>query len=269
MKIPVIQGRGLDALAGSGDAQGILINRTLARSGFLGDNPIGAQVYSSGPVPSTVVGIVDDVRQLGLDINAGSQVFVDYNELQTRNAMAATSPPYFAVRTDDDPRALIADIRSVVRQLDGRAVVDNVATMEQLVANSMVRPRLYAVLVGLFAVVAVTLAVVGIYGVVSFSVVQRTREIGIRIALGARRSQVLALVMSQVLLLTFIGIVTGVAGGTAVTRYLAGMLFGVTPMDPATFIAASALFAAVAAVGAFVPARRATIVDPIAALRAE
>jgi putative ABC transport system permease protein len=137
------------------------------------------------------------------------------------------------------------------------------------VSNSIARPRLYAVLMGVFAGLAVALAAIGIYGVMAYGVAQRTREIGIRMALGAQRLEVLGLVVGQGLSLAGIGIVLGLGGAAGVTQYLEGMLFGITPLDPATFVVVSLLFAAVAALAAFVPARRATKIDPIIALRVE
>ena len=141
--------------------------------------------------------------------------------------------------------------------------------MDDIVSNRIARPRMYAVLLGIFAGIGVALAAIGIYGVMAYSVSQRTREIGIRVALGAQRSEVVGLVLNQSLVLTVVGIALGIAGAAAVTRYLEGLLFGLTPLDPATFIGVSVMFAAVALVAAYVPARRATRVDPLVALRCE
>jgi putative ABC transport system permease protein len=141
--------------------------------------------------------------------------------------------------------------------------------MQQLASDSISRPRFYAVLLGVFAVVAVTLAAVGLYGVVAYSVTRRTREIGIRMALGAARGDVLSLVLGQTLVLTAAGIALGIGGAAGLTRYLAGMLFGVTPLDPTTFVGVALTFGAVAICAALVPARRATTVDPLVALRYE
>jgi putative ABC transport system permease protein len=141
--------------------------------------------------------------------------------------------------------------------------------MDQLVANRISRPRMYAVLLGIFAAVAVALAAIGIYGVLAYSVAQRTREIGVRMALGARRAAVMRLVLGQSLVWTFAGISLGLAGAAVLTRYLDRMLFGLTRLDPATFAAVPVLFGVVAALASYVPARRATRVDPSIALRSE
>jgi putative ABC transport system permease protein len=156
-----------------------------------------------------------------------------------------------------------------VRQLDPNATLDHVATMEAIVSNSIVRPRMNAVLVAIFSAGAVALASIGLYGVMSYSVAQRRREIGIRMALGARRGQVMGMVLRRSTVLAAIGIVIGLAGAAGVTRFLHGLLFGVTPLDPMTFAATAALFACIALVAAYAPAQRATTVDPLEALRCE
>jgi hypothetical protein len=252
----------------------MLINQTLARSGFLGEHPIGRQIYALGRAPWEIVGIVSDVRQFDLDQDPDPQIFIDYRQEPPPPAplpaQAGPPPaPYFAVRTGDDPLAVAASMRSIVRELEPQATLDNIATMEQLVSNSIARPRLYAVLLGVFAGVAVALTTIGIYGVMAYSVAQRIREIGIRMALGAQRGDVMRLVLGQSLVLTAFGIAAGIAGAFAVTRYLQQMLFGLTPLDPATFVTVALTFGVIAALAAFVPARRATRVDPLVALRCE
>jgi ABC-type antimicrobial peptide transport system permease subunit len=176
---------------------------------------------------------------------------------------------YYTVRSVGDPMSVVPHVRDVLRQLDPQAAVYHVALMEQLVSNSISRRRLYAVLVGVFAGVALGLAAIGIYGVMTYSVAQRTREIGIRMALGAQRVQVLALVLRDGLILTTVGIALGLVGAAVTTRLVEGMLFGITPLDPTTFIAVSLMFGLVATVASYVPARRATNVDPVIALRCE
>jgi ABC-type antimicrobial peptide transport system permease subunit len=164
---------------------------------------------------------------------------------------------------------VIAGVRRIARELDPQAGVHSVATMEELVANRLSRPRLYAAVLGLFTAVAAILTLAGLFGVVACAVAERTREIGIRMALGAHRSSVVILVLRQTLALTALGIVAGLSGAAGLTRYLEGLLFGLTPLDPATWVAAAALFAVTALAAAGLAARRAATVDPAVALRRE
>jgi len=269
--IHLMAGRGLAETDRPGQPRVMLISQNIARSGFLGANPIGSHVYAGGPDPIEVVGIVEDIRQFGLDKDPIAQAFVDFRQFPPPPLAMSLGrfPLWFAVRTGDRPDAAIASIRAIVRQVEPDATVDDIATLQQLVSDSISRPRFYAVLLGVFAVVAVTLAAIGLYGVIAYSVARRTREIGIRMALGAARADVLSLVLGQTLALTVAGIVLGLAGAAALTRYLAGMLFGVTPLDPTTFAAVAVIFGAVAICAALMPARRATNVDPLIALRYE
>jgi putative ABC transport system permease protein len=247
----------------------LVINDALARRDFPGANPIGKTVYLvRDRDPWQIVGVVEDVRQAGLDEEPRPQVFVDSRQWRGM-APGLRLLQYYAVRTSGDPLAVISSVRSVLHNLDPRTALYNVAPMSQIVSNSIARPRLYAVLVSIFAGVAVALAAIGIYGTMAYSVAQRTREIGIRMALGAQRAEVMRLVLGQTLVLTVVGILGGISGAAAVTRYLEGMLFGLTPLDPATFITVSALFTLVATIASYLPARRATRVDPLIALREE
>jgi putative ABC transport system permease protein len=172
-------------------------------------------------------------------------------------------------RTGPDPASLASTIRAEVLSIDPDQPVSAVRTMEQVLSSSVAERRFYMLLLGIFAALAVALAAVGIYGVMSYTVAQSTREIGIRMALGAQVSDVLKLIFGQAMLLAFIGIGAGVAGALALTRLMSSLLYGVTPTDPATFVSVSALLVAVAAVACYVPARRATKVDPITAIRHE
>jgi putative ABC transport system permease protein len=270
MGIRVMAGRPFDERDGASTSRVLIINRTLARRDFSDLNSAGTFTYiGRDPAPWEIIGIVDDVRQQGLDREPLPQMFLNLRQWDAPQVPIFPAGAYYAVRTASHPLLAVSHVRDIVRQLDPRGSLENVATMDQIIANRMTRPRMYAVLLGLFAAIAVALAAAGIYGVIAYSVAQRTREIGIRVALGARPRAVLGLVMSQSAVLSVAGVVIGLAGAMWATRYLQGLLFGLTPLDPATFVAVAMLFLAVATLASFVPARRATTVDPSVALRAE
>ena len=263
MGVRVIDGRPFSER--DGGRRVMLVNREFARRYFGVDSPVGR---TAGDQPDTyeVIGVVDDVRHAGLQADVRPEYYVDLREF----AFGDTVRPYFVVRTRGEPVSLLPSIRALVQQMDRQvAIGHNAAAMSDIVSASVTRPRFYTVLFGAFAAIAVGLAAIGIYGVMAYSVAQRTREIGVRVALGARREQVVALVLKQGLLLTGAGVIIGLAGAAAVTRYLEGMLFGLTPLDPGTFTLVSLLLTLVATLASYVPARRATKVDPVVALRCE
>jgi putative ABC transport system permease protein len=269
MGIRIVAGRDFGEEDGPGRPRVMLINEALARRDFAGRNPIGETVYVGRfPQPWQIVGITGNVRQFGLDLAPQPQFFVDLRQW-SNEALVFPAGAYYAVRTSADPLAIVPAVRSLVRQLDPEAVVFYVEPMDQVVASTISRPRLYAVLLGVFAAIGVGLAVIGVYGVMAYSVAQRTREIGVRMALGAARAQVVGLVVRQSALLTVAGIVIGLSGAAMLSRYLESLLFGVTPLDPVTFTAAAAVFALVALAAAYGPTRRATRVNPLVALRGE
>jgi predicted permease len=267
----IIAGRGFSDADRAGAPRVMVINESLARQEFAGQSPLGRFVYAGrDSSPWQIVGVVADIRQFGLDQEPQPQFFADFRQWPETDPVFFTFlGPYYAVRSNADPAAALPQIRDLARQIRSDAGIYNVATMNQLISNSIVRPRMYATLLGIFAVVAVALAAIGLYSVLTFAVAQRTREIGIRMALGARRAEVLKLVIGQALTLSGMGVIVGLAGSLAATRYLEGMLFGVTPIDVPTFVAVSFLFIVVGLAAAYIPARRATEVDPVIALRAE
>ena len=258
--VRVVTGRGLSPEGQSSGRREILVNRAFARSGYLGRDPVGQQAYSSGRLVE-VVGIIEDVRQFGLDQPAAPQVF--------GLAVDGGGDMYYAVKTHGSPMSQLANIRQIVRRLVPGAGVYNVATMDQIVASSVGRRRLYAVLMATFAAIAATLAAVGLYGVVAYAVSRRTREIGIRIALGAHPGRVLLLIMRDAGMLIGTGLLLGVGCAIASTRAFDAMLFDLAPLDPATYAVVATFFALVSLTAAFAAARHAASADPVVALRSQ
>jgi predicted permease len=260
----------------------IVINRRAAAVLFRERNPVGEIVdwhFNKFRVEVRVVGVVEALRNESLDQDPFPEVFVDYRHLldivqrlqvpiiqQDSSALGVSS---FAVRTRGEPEAMIPEVSRIVRAVDANAGIDAIVPLERLVTSSVTRQRFYAVMLGVFASIAAVLSLIGIYGVLAYAVARRTQEIGVRMALGAERRAVLALMLRQGLLVTAVGIGLGLLGAAAATRVLATMLFGVTPADVSTFVAVSLAFALVAMCASYVPAQRATKVNPIVALRAE
>jgi predicted permease len=270
MGIPLLSGRSFAESDGPGRPRVMLINEALARRDFPNRSPIGETVFINYfPDPWQIVGVIADVRQFGLAIEAQPQFFIDLRQWTDVDVLVFPAGAYYAVRTAGGSESIVPRARAIVEQMDDQASLFYVAPMEQMVASTISRPRLYATLLGIFSAVGLGLAVIGIYGVMAYSVAQRTREIGIRVALGARRAQVIGLVVKQSAVLTVVGVGIGLAGAAILSRYLETLLFGVTPLDPMTFAAAAALLMVAALAAAYGPTRRATGVDPLVALRTE
>jgi predicted permease len=268
MGIAITRGRSFTEQDAGSSARVMLINELLAQRDFAGENPIGARVfYGPDNTPWEIVGVTANVRQYSFDQAPTPQVFALPAQWPSDNVFPLG--PYFAVRMEADRSGLPGQIREVVTGLDPQAGVFNVATMADIVANHMSRPRLFAVLLGTFAGVAAMLAFVGIYGVVAYTVSQRTREIGIRIALGAAPSDVLRMVLAQSLAVAGAGIAVGLAAAAGLSRSLRGLLFGIEPLDVLTFVLVATAFAVVAGIAAWLPSRRATKIVPVVALRLE
>jgi predicted permease len=275
LRIPVIAGRGFSERDGKGDPGVILINEAMAKRDFANGSPLGTRVTLGRPPQATtleIVGVIGNVRQFGLDRAPQPQVFLDYRQVTSNGWVPPPLFPvgaYHLVRTTADTSVALQAIRTVVRQVDAHASIDSVATMDAIVQNSILRPRLYAVLLGVFAGVAVALAAIGLYGAIAYAVTQRTREIGIRMALGATRGRIIGLVLRRSMTLMLIGLLVGLAGAAALSHYLEGLLFGLTPLDPATYLAVALLFTGVGIVASCVPAVRAATIAPWRTIRAE
>jgi predicted permease len=281
-------GRWLEARDGQSRPPGIMVTRAYASYYFgVGATPVGALLPTTAG-PATIVGVIDDVRFDGVGSEPRFTGFVDPRPpLELNDAMLKAKGRTrseagnrlflsgfngtiaYAFRTTGDPRAYARDIRAIVQEIDPAAAIDSLMTMDAVVGGTVAQPRFYAVLIGVFAALAASIAAIGIYGVLASLVAQRTREIGIRIALGADRTGVMALIMRQGAVLTGIGITLGLTGAFATTRYLQGMLYGLTPLDVPTLSSVGLGFALVALLASWVPARRATRVNPLTALRSE
>jgi putative ABC transport system permease protein len=247
-----------------------MVNEAMARKFWAGRNPLDGWINNDGPEDPRrcrVVGVVKDVKQQGMQREVGTELYFPLAQsLATAGAQRIMN---LVVRAERDPLALATPIRSLVRSLDPELALANVRTLEDVVHESLLGQRALATLLAIFAALALALAAVGIYGVMSYSVAQRTNEIGIRIALGAQPAQVLRWVLRNAMTLVVIGLGLGVAGAFALTRSLQGLLYEVSSTDPPTFAVGALVILAVASLASFLPARRATRVDPLVALRAE
>jgi putative ABC transport system permease protein len=269
MNIPLRAGRLFNAQELTEEKHVTIINQAFADKYLHGVNPLGqkAAIYMKSLSetelqPSEIIGVVGDVHQLGLDTAPEPTVYWPHPEL-------VMSGMTILIRTSNDPLSIAPAARTALQQLDPELPMAAVATMDQLLADSLARSRFTMLLLGIFSTVALVLAAVGIYGLIAYSVTQRTQELGIRIALGAQRRDVLRLVLAQGTRLTLLGVALGVFAALALSRLLATLLFNVSATDPLTFAGVAALLAAVALLACFIPARRATRVDPIVALRYE
>ncbi|MBI4325009.1 MAG: ABC transporter permease [Chloroflexi bacterium] len=263
--IPLLKGRWFSAEDRQGAPKVVMINETMARRVWPGQDPIGKQVTpgdSTGQGPgTTVIGVVKDVRYLGPQAGPEPDMFLPCEQWPFLSAVV--------VRTTGDPLRLASLIRSQIALVDKNQPVQRIYTIEQELDQEFARPRFYRQLLGVFAALAFALAVVGIYGVMAYTVARNRREFGVRMALGAQKRNVLSLVIGQGMKLALAGVGLGVLAALALTRLMRGLLYGVEPFDPLTFVGVSVLFFAIAIFACWLPARRAAEVDPMAALRYE
>jgi predicted permease len=270
MSIPLLKGRDFNDRDTKDAPPALIINETFARRYFAGEDPIGKRIVieadpleDPNPPPREIVGVVGDVRHESLDTAAGLEFYVPYPQKPER-AMSLVA------RTQtDNPAGLAMSVRAAIRQVDKDQYIPQIVPVDQLLAASIAQRRFSMLLLGLFAGIALLLAAVGIFGVMNYSVSQRTHEIGIRMALGAQGSDVLKMIVRQGMALALVGVVLGLVASFALTRVMAGLLYGVSATDPLTFAGVSVLLAAVVLAACYIPARRATKVDPMIALRHE
>jgi len=267
LQIPLRGGRLLEERDNQDAPRAVVVSETLARKYFPGEDPLGKRLTFGDPQSpdvqwQTIVGIVGDVRQSGLDEEPYAQIYRSYRQ-SPRRALTVV------VRTASEPNRMINDLRSQIWSLDREQPLYNIRTAEGVLAEAIARPRFNMLLITILAGVALVLAAVGIYSVISYTVTQRTHEIGIRMALGARPLDVFKMVLQQGLWLALAGVGSGIVAAFAVTRLLASLLYGVRPTDAVTFAGVSALLTAIVLLACYIPARRATRVDPMVALRYE
>jgi putative ABC transport system permease protein len=270
LRIPLLRGRAFSVSDNASGERVVIINQTMARMFWPDQDPIGQHIWIGKPMgpewtepsPREIVGIVGDIHGESLASAPDPTMYLPYAQRPIVQA-------YFVIRTRQSPLATIPEIRNALAQVDPDLPLAELKTMEQVLSDSVTDWRFRTILLALFGGVAVFIAAIGVYGVISYSVAQRTHEIGIRIALGGRREDVLKLVVGQGFKLTLIGVGVGIAGALALTRFLSSLLYGVTPTDTLTFIIVSLVLTWVAILASYIPARRATKVDPMVALRYE
>jgi putative ABC transport system permease protein len=268
--VPLLRGRFFTDADQAGAPQVLIINEAMARRYFPNEDPIGKRLQTGDPNPNspweTIVGVVGNVKYTGLEAEETPTLYVPYT---TPGWVTWSRTMYLVVRTAAEPLGLSAALRQQVRELDQDLPVVDLRTMEQVLHESVTEPRFRASLLGLFAAVALLLAAIGIYGVISYAVTERTHEIGIRMALGAQSGNVLRLVIVQGMKLALVGVAIGLVASFALTRLMKTLLFEVSATDPLTFVGIAVLLTSVALLACWLPARRATKVDPMVALRCE
>jgi putative ABC transport system permease protein len=261
----LIEGRFLNASDGANAPYVVVVNQTLAKTYWPKQSALGHRVRTSNNTPfRTVVGVVADIKNAALERPSGTELFFPFDQ-----SPGGRSLSWILLRTQRDPMTLAAAVRTEIRNLDPALPISNVGTMDEVMSTARSRPRFLTLLLTMFSALSLILAGLGIYGVISYAVVQRTSEIGIRMALGAQGSDVLRLIGSSGVKLALAGVLIGAAGALALTRFMSSLLFGVSSVDPLTFLAMAAALTAVTLLACYIPARRAARVDPLIALRDE
>jgi putative ABC transport system permease protein len=260
--IPLVRGRYFTAVDNQTGPPAVIISETVMRRFWPKEDPVGHKLsVDGGKTYITIAGVVGDVREFGLDRNPGNELYFPLEQAPGFGAVL--------VRTIGEPHSVAQQIRQAILDVDSDTAIVGVDTLEEARSDSLTTPRVTAELIALFAGLALIIAATGVGGVLALMVSQRTQEIGIRMALGATPGSVLRMIMGQGLGLVFAGLVIGLAGALALTRLMSTLLFGVTPTDPMTFAGVALVFLIAALLACYVPARRATRIDPLIALRSE
>jgi putative ABC transport system permease protein len=264
--VPLLRGRAFTRFDGK-DVPVVVVNQTMAKRYWPGEEPIGKKIsFTSygGAVTTEIVGIVGDMRTEGLEIDPQPEIFVSY-----ASAIGYPNSMTYFLRTSTDPAGLLPAVKQTIREIDRNQTFSTAATIDQLMERTLKQRRFNLALLGSFALLALVLAAVGLYGLVSFSTAQRTREIGVRMAFGAERHNVLTMVIGQGMTLVLVGIVSGLVAALALTRLMDSLLYRVSKTDPVTFVVIAIVLGIVPLIACYIPARRATRVDPMVALRYE
>jgi putative ABC transport system permease protein len=265
MEVPLIAGRNFTSLDTYKTQPVAVIDQTLARQYWQNENPVGRQLkfgFGRGTQGVTIIGVAGDIKSDGFEAPSVPHIYVPLGQFAPVNAVVF-------LRSRGDVQHLGEAVRHEVESVDPNVPVHSISSMDQIIARSMANRRFALDLLGVFAAVALLLAAIGIYGVMSYSFSQRTHEVGIRVALGAQRLDILRLAFGEGMRIVAIGLASGLLGAAIMTRFFRSMLFNVAPADPGTFLSVSVLLAGVALFACYIPARRATRVDPLAALREE
>jgi predicted permease len=266
MRIPILSGRGFREQDDPRGVAVMMINQAFARKYFPQENPLGKRILvglGDGVVNHPmreVVGVVGDIKGKGLTTAAQPQYYLPY-------AQAVVTNPYLVIRSTGDPAVLQSAIRAVLHEMDKTVPLYQVATLENYVSQSAAQPRFQTLLLTCFAAIALLLAAIGLYGLLSYMVVQRTLEIGLRVALGAKKSDVMRMVVQRGLSLALIGLASGLLISAVITRLLSGMLYGIQPSDPIAFVATTGILLLASLAACSIPAYRAAQLDPIETLR--
>jgi len=260
----LLSGRLLRATDNAAAPAVVVVNQALVARDFGGRDPVGRRFHLTDSTYGTIVGVVSDIRNMGPLEPPQPEMYWTYAQVSPGSSSFS-----LMVRTRDNPPNVAAGLRAAIRGVDPTAALGDLLPMADVIARSLGRPRFYFSLLGAFAAVAILLAVAGLYGVLSYAVAQRTRELGIRAALGSPRQGLMRLVAVEGLQLTALGLLFGFAGGAAVTRLMTFMLYGVSPLDLSTWFSAGVLMIAATMFATLVPARRASNANPLVAMQAE